>query len=215
VLVLGQLNSYPPEDRIIFSPSSFETEIPISSHSITWSHISPTPHSLYYYSLMARRPTSSLEHQIKRRRSRPISAADGRGYVYILDEGATLSGNRILKIGMTKNFIRRFSQHQRMCPKRNREVVRKKKVRFRRREGEYSLHSISSNVYGFYKRLCFTFVWRSCARIDLERSARRVRAFFLFLSLVHLSSGGRKHVEIFIVRPSQISKVIGLLRVIQ
>jgi hypothetical protein len=163
---------------------------------------------------MARRPTSSLEHQIKLRRSRPISAADGRGYVYILDEGATPSGNRILKIGMMKNFFRRFSQHQRTCPKRNQEVVRKKKVRFRRREGEHFLHSISSRVYSFYQRLCFTFVSRICARIDLERSARRVRAFFLFLSLVHLSSGGRKHVEIFIVKPSQILRVIGLLRTI-
>ncbi|KAF9072155.1 hypothetical protein BDP27DRAFT_1361219 [Rhodocollybia butyracea] len=67
-------------------------------------------------------------------RCRPISAADGRGYVYILDEGATPSGNRIIKVGMAKNFVRRYSQHQRMCPKRNQEVVRKKKVRFRRRE---------------------------------------------------------------------------------
>jgi hypothetical protein len=84
---------------------------------------------------MARRPTGVLNQLLRRRRRRPISAADGNRELYVLDMGTTPTGKSILKIGMTTDFERRLGEHERNCPNPNRRVLKRHRVAFRRREG--------------------------------------------------------------------------------
>ncbi|KAF9059444.1 hypothetical protein BDP27DRAFT_1371491 [Rhodocollybia butyracea] len=84
---------------------------------------------------MARRPTAILNQLIRRRRRRPVSAADGKGTLYALKLGTTPSGHWIVKFGMTINFPRQLREHERDCPTNNRVVLLTHKVAFRRHEG--------------------------------------------------------------------------------
>ncbi|KAH7881537.1 hypothetical protein F5879DRAFT_927790 [Lentinula edodes] len=56
---------------------------------------------------MARRRTHQLQSLYRQRTSRPISPSDGPGWIYVYID----NGNEF-KIGMTKNFERRFGLNQ-------------------------------------------------------------------------------------------------------
>ncbi|KAF9062810.1 hypothetical protein BDP27DRAFT_1368521 [Rhodocollybia butyracea] len=83
---------------------------------------------------MARRPTHVLNHLIRYRILRAISAADGWGLVYLLFEGMTQNGEWIVKIGMTIDLIRRLVEHNRVCPNPARVLLDWVQVNFRRRQ---------------------------------------------------------------------------------
>lgn len=87
---------------------------------------------------MARRSYHTLRRLYFRRRSRPISDADGPGFVYLLAEGITAANFLLLKHGMTLDFPRRYFQHQTRCPNPFRSVVAWRFVPYRRRFGKSS-----------------------------------------------------------------------------
>ncbi|KAF9060994.1 hypothetical protein BDP27DRAFT_1429460 [Rhodocollybia butyracea] len=82
---------------------------------------------------MSRRPNYILRRLFNRRRRRPISTADGIGFIYIIRERVLSNGCWILKIGMTNSLDRRLKEHRRDCPNPNRRLWRFKGVGFRRR----------------------------------------------------------------------------------
>lgn len=111
------------------------------------------PNLLLHNSLsaMARRPTALLNQLIRRRRRRPVSAADGKGILYALKQGTTPSGNWIVKLGMTTNFPRRLREHERDCPTNNRVVLLTHKVAFWRRKGTPISYSPAPRATGSYR----------------------------------------------------------------
>jgi hypothetical protein len=123
-----QLRASPPAYRISYS---LKPTLPVPPL------IQAAPNLNLILLSMTRRPFHVLQELFRRLSLRVISVADGGGCIYVLFEGMTAGRDWIVKIGMTIDFYRRMTEHDRVCPNPVWVPINAVPVNFRRRQGTW------------------------------------------------------------------------------